>query len=766
MKKYILLLAFLICHITIAMGQAIGSWKIYPALQIASSNISTNDKIYSLCKGNLFSYVPSTTEVYVYDRINGLNDTQIQHMSYCKETQKLIIVYTNGNIDLVYPDEDVANLKQLKDKNYTNLNIRSIYISGKTAYICTNFGIVTLNTENETFENTYDLGLDVQCCVTDDEFIYLSSSSGMYRGDKSQNLLDINNWEFVSRNAFHSMAFFKGEMIGYNQSTGLFIIQPQFYTTALQSKPLSYFSCDGETMITGDHENTYVYHSTTEMEEIKQSNMFSYLTYHNGTYWASQGLDGLQPYKLENGQFTPETQPIQPNSPVRDYFCHMHYDGNRLLVAGGDLNYNSVIRDGTVMYYENGTWYNFEEKNVPEETNLQYTNVTSIAQDPDDPTHHYVSSARRGLYEFKDLQFVERYDYSNSALKSIFPESSNAINYVSCDALKYDSEGNLWMVNNQVDTILLVMKPDKTWSKLYFQELREAPNSTYIYFDAQGRLWLNSKRLEYGGIFCLDYNGTIDDTSDDTYVFRHNITNQDGVSYELSKNYYNCFAQDLNGQIWVGTSCGLFVIEDPDDFLHNENFTYTQIKIPRNDGTDYADYLFNGIDISAIAVDAANRKWIGTSSNGIYLVSEDGQETLQHFTVDNSPLISDQIQSIAIHPQTGEVMIGTFLGLMSYMSDASTPAAELDKNNVSVYPNPVRPEYNGLITVDGLTYNAEVKITTVTGQLVYSGHANGGLFTWNGCNQSGKRVASGVYNVISTNAEGKKAIVNRITFIH
>lgn len=261
----------------------------------------------------------------------------------------------------------------------------------------------------------------------------------------------------------------------------------------------------------------------------------------------------------------------------------------------------------------------------------------------------------------------------------------------------------------------------------------------------------------------LDFNSTVDDTSDDMHVFRQTIVNQDGVVYD--PDYYNCFVQDLNGQIWIGTSSGLFVIEDPEDFINNDDFTYTQIKISRNDGTDYADYLFNGIDVSAIAVDAANRKWIGTSSDGIYLVSEDGQETLQHFTTENSPLISDQIQSIAVNPQTGEIMIGTFLGLVSYMSDASTPAAELDKDNVRVYPNPVRPEYNGIITVNGLTHNAEVKITTVTGQLVYSGRANGGLFTWNGCNQNGKRVSSGIYNVISTNAEGKKAVVNRITFI-
>ena len=685
-------------------------------------------------------------------------------ISYCEETQKLIVIYENGNIDLVYANEEVSNLKQLKDKNYTNLIIHSISIYGKTAYICTNFGIVALNTENETFENTYDLKLDVQCCALDDNYFYISSSTGMYKGDRTLNLLDVNNWEFVSRNAFHALNFFKNELIGYNKSTGIFIINQQYFTTtALQLKSLPIFSCYDDIMIAANQESTYIFHSIDDIEEIAQTNSFNNLTYHKGTYWASQGMKGLQPYKLENGQFIATQQPIQPNSPIRDYFCNMHYDGNRLLVAGGDLNYNSIEREGTAMYYENNTWHNFSEENITSQTNLRYIDLTSIAQDPNDPTHHYVGSARQGLYEFKDLQFIKKYDYTNSVLRTILPDDSQPLNFVSCDALQYDANGNLWMVNNEVDTILVVLKADNTWTKLYFSELRGAPNSTYIYFDSKGRLWLNSKRLSSGGIFMLDFNSTVDDTSDDMHVFRQTIVNQDRVVYD--PDYYNCFVQDLNGQIWIGTSSGLFVIEDPEDFINNDDFTYTQIKISRNDGTDYADYLFNGIDVSAIAVDAANRKWIGTSSDGIYLVSEDGQETLQHFTTENSPLISDQIQSIAVNPQTGEIMIGTFLGLVSYMSDASTPAAELDKDNVRVYPNPVRPEYNGIITVNGLTHNAEVKITTVTGQLVYSGRANGGLFTWNGCNQNGKRVSSGVYNVISTNAEGEKAVVNRITFI-
>ena len=768
MKKYILWLIVFIGCTAISFGQAIGSWKAYPALQISTYNIPVGHKIYSLCNGNLFSYNTEDTEVYVFDRLNGLHDTKIQFIRYSSASQKLILVYENGNIDLIYPDNEVVNMKQLKDKNYPNLVINNVSVVNEKAYICTNFGIVVVNMDKEEFEATYDLKLNVHSCTADAHYIYLCcSENGFHIGNLKLNLLDKNNWKHISGNFFHELTFFKDELIGFNKTTGLFIVDQQHYTTtALTKGANSFFSCSEDVMLTGNSSSIYLFNNITDKQEVKQDNLFNYLVYSNDTYWASQGIKGLQPYVLSGKALSATQSAIQPTSPIRDYFCNMHYNGNRLLIAGGDLNYNGIDREGTVMYYENGTWYNFNEDGIIKQTNVKYTNTSSIAQDPSDPTHHYVSSAGHGLDEFKDFKFIKRYDYTNSPLQTILPDSPRPQDYVRCDALQYDTEGNLWMVNSEVDTILAILKNDNTWTKLYYEELKKAPNLPAMFFDDKGRLWVLSKRnsTNKAGVFVLDYHGTLEDTSDDIHIIRKDITNQYGVQYD--PYYFNSFAQDLNKQIWVGTNEGLFVIEDPDEFIQNDDFRFTQIKIARNDGTDYADYLLNGVNISSRSIDAANRKRRGTGADGVYLISEDGQKILQHFTTENSPLISDEIQSIAVNPQTGEVMIGTFLGLVSYMSDANTPAAELDKSNVRVYPNPVKPDYNGVIAVDGLTFNAEVKITTVTGQLVYSGHANGGLFTWDGRNQSGKRVSSGVYNIISTNAEGNKAIVNRVTFIH
>lgn len=765
MKRYVLWLAVCLCTI-LSFGQAVGSWKIYPALQIATDNVPAGDKIYSLCNGNLYSYNPETTEVYVYDRINGLHDTGIQFIRYCKAVQKLMVVYENGNIDLIYPDDEVVNLKHIKDMNYTNLVINNIDICGKTAYVCTNSGIIAVNLELEEFTATYNLELNVLACMEYNGFIYMSTNgNGWYKGDLTRNLLDKGNWEKVSDFTFDDIALLKDQLICWKKGTGILQIDKNtLATNTIEGGWFTFFNHNDDMLITGHAYRILILKSAEDKQDIPQANNFSCLTYHKGAYWASQGKDGLQPYKIEEEALVPAGSAIQPDSPIRDYFCNMHYDGNRLLVAGGNLNYNDIIREGTVMYYEDGKWHNFSEENITEQTHQRYIDVTCVAQDPQDPTHHFVSSSGQGLYEFKDLKYVRKFDCENSPLRTILPNSPNYKNYVRCSALNYDTDGNLWMINTEVDTLIRILKPDYTWARLYYPEISKSTTCNYfIKFDRKGRVWVPLLRMNPRGIFFLDYNGTLENTADDTHLLRTEIINQDGISY--TPNSFFCITEDREGQLWIGTDMGPFVISNPDDFT-NDDFTYTQIKIARNDGTDYADYLLNGVAVTAIAVDDANRKWIGTAQDGVYLVSADGQEMIQHFTTENSPLISDEIESMDFNSKTGEVMIGTIKGLVSYTSDAKEAENEMEKSNIRVYPNPVRPDYNGVITVDGLTDNAEIKITTVTGQLIYSGTSNGGRFTWNGRNQNGRRVSSGVYNVISSNQEGKKAVVSRITFIH
>ncbi len=480
-----------------------------------------------------------------------------------------------------------------------------------------------------------------------------------------------------------------------------------------------------------------------------------------GLYWHSDGLDGLRGYKKEsNGKYTLATGSIQPNSPVRDLFYRMQYVGDRLLVSGGINTPYSIYNPATAMYYEDDKWTNFEENTYKQEyPKLNHWNTTHLVQDPLDDTHHYASPYRTGLYEYRNGKFIGLYNSTNSPIQQI---NNYGLNYNSAVALQFDGEGNLWMANQQTDTIIRILTPEGKWHKLYYEDIKETPNVYDYLFTSSGVNFMVSYRMDNRGFFGFTTNGTLNTTADDQRKRRSDIINEDGTKYTPDRFY--CMTEDLNGQVWCGTNLGLFVIEDPTQFFNND-FTFLQIKIPRDDGSGLADYLLSGVDITCIAVDGANRKWIGTSNSGLYLVSADGQETIHHFQTENSPLISDNIQCLAIHPTTGLVMIGTDKGLCSYMSDATEAQEKLDFDNIKVYPNPVRPDYNGVVTIDGLTMDAEVKICSSTGQLINSGRSNGGRFTWNCRTKGGRRVSSGVYNVIANNSDGKKAIVTRIVII-
>ena len=454
---------------------------------------------------------------------------------------------------------------------------------------------------------------------------------------------------------------------------------------------------------------------------------------------------------------------ITPNSPVRNYPYYMNFARERLLITGGGHIANRLNRPGTIMTFENNTWNSFQEEGISEQTHQRYDDINCIVQDPQDNTHHFVASAGEGIYEFRDGKFINWYSMHNSPLESALPNNDSKHNYVRVNGLIYDKENNLWMVSCGVaKNPVQVLRKDGSWVSLHYPEAMERSNFGRTIFDKRGWLWATSSRTESGGVFCLNYNSTIEDTSDDQHKFISQFTNQDGTILEQSAVY--CIVEDKEGAIWIGTGKGPLVLNNPSRYF-NDNFYCTQIKIPRNDGSGLADFLLVNEAITAIAVDGANRKWIGTASNGIYLISADGMETIHHFTEENSPLLSNSIVSIAIHPRTGEVFIGTSKGLVSYQSDATEAENGFKESNVRAYPNPVRPDYNGVITVTGMVYDSDVKIVDTAGHLIYQGTSLGGQFTWDGRNKQGRRVATGIYMVLAADSEGKEGIVTKIAFI-
>lgn len=763
-----LILFFLMSFVLVQAYPQNNRWTIYAAYHDASKCVSVGSKIYVLSDGGLYSYDYEDMDVVTYDKSGVLSDNGIFDISYCSEEKTLVIVYNNGNIDLLYDDGRVYNMTDFKNKTAGDKTINDIYINGKNMYMSTNYGLLIVDIAERIFSKTYTLDYGINSVAVDGNFIYAATDNGVYKGNTADNLQDKSKWSVITKNAIDEFIDFNGKLYSLTSSGVFSIDKSTFAMTNISKFSAKYWSICNDMLLLSDASSLYSVGTDGKMTLLDGKGIRT-ADYAGNTYWCACGTDGLKGMSLKDGKFTENVSSVIPDSPMRNYsyFLRMTPE-NRLLVAGGSFNYNGQSFPGTLMKYENQSWTCFDEETpIATVGKSLYVNVTDIAQDPNDSEHHFAGSASDGIFEFKDYKMVNHYDYRNSPLQSILPSSSRPNAYVWITGLEYDKDGNLWMLNNQTDTIVRILKNDGKWAALYYSEIKDIPTLDQVLFDNRGWAWINCRRttnnpVNYAGVFCVDIKGTLENTADDSRKFITRFSNQDGVAY--SPDLFNCIAEDLDGNIWFGTDKGPFVTYSPEDVFDN-GFYFTQVKIPRNDGTNLADYLLSDVNITCITIDGGNRKWMGTSGNGVYLLSSDGIEMIEHFTTENSPLISDNIESIAIDGSTGEVFFGTDAGLVSYLGTATDPAGSLSDDNIKVYPNPVRPEYTGRISITGLMRDTDVKIVSASGYLVNSGTSVGGEYTWDGKNKGGKRVASGVYYVLAADAEGNSGAVAKILVI-
>ena len=448
---------------------------------------------------------------------------------------------------------------------------------------------------------------------------------------------------------------------------------------------------------------------------------------------------------------------LKPDGPKYNYFGFMRFYNGKLFTCNGDYDHSSGIQ-----ILKDNQWDIYQNEGISDVTGVSYQGAFCFDIDPSDENHIFTGS-RNGLYEFRNGEFVKYYDNSNSPIE---PFNGTDLNFQLVTGTKFDTEGNLWIMNSSAPTTALVKYNNGTFTKLSHSELmklntgnvfknRSNAELSKMIIDSRGLMWFVNNNWAMPAVYQYNFDN-------DAIIAYENIVNQDGTRLNIQEGI-RCVAEDLEHNIWVGTSVGPVMLESSE--IENGGNTFTQVKVPRNDGTNYADYLLANIDISSIAIDGANRKWIGTFTNGVYLISADNMTQVQHFTTDNSPLLSNTIKSIAINPTTGEVFFGTDNGLCSYVSDATETNTEMTTDNVWAYPNPVEPGYTGLITITGLSLNADIKILTANGAIVNEGHSNGGTYVWDGCDQKGRRVASGIYMVATATSKGEKGTVCKIAIV-
>lgn len=663
-KKILILLSFLLLQVTSYRAiAAIGDWKAYMAYSEVQEIEQAGNLIFVQASNNLYVYNQNDQSIQTFSKMDYLSDCGIQHIAYNKAAKRLLIFYSNANMDLMnISNYDVQNLSDYYSASTTGeKTVNDIYMYGKYAYMSNGFGIIKVNVADGEISDTYNLGFNVNWCEIKDNHIYAySKTNGQYRALLTSNLLDKNNWSKV----------------------GGYVAKKQEDKSALKQ-------------IVGT---------------------------------------------------------LQPGGPKYNNFYCMRFVNNLLYTCGGLWGHLiDAGRPGTIQLLDKGNWTIYDDS-IAAKTGIKYVDVNSVDVDPLDPNHVF-AGAKSGLYEFQNSKFIKHYNSENSLITSF---NNTSKNYQLITSVKFDTDGNLWMLNSQSPSnqSLIEYTKDGKWVSHHKPELYNLGSLECLMQDSRGLLWFVNNHHELPSIYCYQ-------ASTDQLNKYSSFVNEDGAT--LSPVFVRYVTEDKNQDIWIGTNIGPLLLYKKD--ITSDTPIFTQVKVPRNDGTNYADYLLSGVDISCIAIDGSNRKWFGTNGNGIYVISNDCLTQIYHFTTNNSNLLSNNIEAIAINEQTGEVFAGTDKGLCSYMSDASSPNNEMTKDNVWAYPNPVKPDYTGLITITGLSFDADIKIVTTNGILVNQGRSNGGTYTWNGKDQKGQKVASGIYMVETATSDGSKGTVCKIAIV-
>jgi len=775
MKRICYLFLFISLVCPFSHSQTIGDWQAFLSYYNTVKVAETNNYVFAVAQGaktsasdteqnggSLFRYNKEDNSIKLFSRQDGLTDQQITHISFNNTTNTLLIIYKDGNMDLL-TDNNFFNIPYLYDSSIKDKTINDIYFYNEYAYLSGNFGIMVLNLKKKEIADTYQIKKVVTSTCIKDNYLYAATESGVYRGLLTSNLLDINNWQSFSvsiNGSIEQLAIFKNQLCFKLKNGGTYYQdENENIHTIVEGSNINKMKIVNNKLISFSSSTAYISSSLSDKDivNIGTINDISSLNDEN-TFWIAAGDQSIKGIKKNLNQYTVFfSDTIAANSgPKRNLCEYMTVNNQRLFVAGGGRDANRYDNYGTFMIHNNESWTNYNEDEIKQKAGIKFSDVMSIAIDPKDNNHYYVSTWGEGVFEFKDDSFVQLYNSNNSPLESAI---ANSPNFIRIEGLCFDKDNNLWMTNSEVSNALKVLKEDGTWASLTYNDLNKVNSIDKILITKKNIKWINILR-NTPGIFILNDNGTIDDTSDDTYkTYRTLISSSDNKN--MNTNGFYCLTEDKNGAIYIGTGNGLAICTNPNSVPASENLIITRPTREAADGT--LSYFLDGEQINTIAVDGGNRKWIGTQNSGIFLINEDASETIKNFTTSNSPILSNTVISIAIDPISGRVYVGTDKGITSYLSDATE--GKENYSNVYAYPNPVRPEDIDQVTIAGLMENSNVKITDLNGNLIYQGKSVGGQLTWNCHNRSGNRVATGIYLVLAATQDSKESVVTKIMIV-
>jgi hypothetical protein len=766
MKKS--LVVFLFCLLAVVSVAQVNfeGWRVHLPYFRNASITSVGTKVYCGSNSGLFSYDTDDGSIERISRINGLSDVEVKIVKHNVAKNVSVVIYNNSNIDII--DERTHSIYNVPDILMKTIigskAINHLCFFENKVYLACSFGIVVLDLDKRQIIDSYqNLGvggsqLEFLAISIFNNQIIASSLNGIYSAPlNSPNLNDFNFWRVIksSTKSGNSLvyknilyALVDDALQTYDGITWqLYAPTNGLKITALQlsayesSAAVMYIICP-EKIIVESGNNTPQSLIHTYRSDAAVNNK-GYLSMVDETYGLT--IDNKQTQQLDY---------IIPNGPVSKTFGRMLYENEKLWVAGGSVNdrWDPLMYNGSKFYqYQNNSWFNFTEENTPGVIGM--SDFIDIKKNPYG-NEIYLTSYGSGVIEMFNNVFVKKYDETNSTLQRLSVVDPNFKPLLS-GGMDFDNNGNLWVSNFGANKPLSV-KTKSGWYAFNIGNIAGGNELGWVTCDDYNNKWVLS--LKDKGILVYNDNGSPANANDDKFKM---LTKEVGQG-ALPSNTVLCASKDLRGEMWIGTSQGLTILSNPGQIFNTDDENFDARPIVIKVGSNYEIFLGKE-QINCIKVDPSNRKWIGTP-NGVWLVSDDGYKVIKNFTTVNSPLLSNNVMEIGIDEHTGEVFFGTEKGIISYMGDASEGSKDFGK--VEIYPNPVRPEFTGSIAIRGLVDKATVKITDISGNLVYETTANGGFASWDGKSFNGKRVGTGVYVIFSASKDGEQTFAGKLLFIN
>ncbi|WP_310378764.1 T9SS type A sorting domain-containing protein [Flavobacterium sp.] len=767
MKKQVFYIGFLL-FIQIAFAQNNLLWQGYFSYNEIKDLSQSETSVFAAAENALFTINTNTNLLKTTNTIDGLSGQTITSLYYSKTFNKTIVGYENGLMIVINEaDGSMLNIVDIINKQLPS-SIKRVnhFMEYKgIVYVSCDFGIVQFNLATMLFGDTYFIGtngaeLRVAQTAVFNGFIYAATVDGIRRADSTnKNLIDFNQWSQVIAGSWSSIETFDTALFAINSAGYI-----HKYNEASNSFP-GYLALSQATMdmratanylIITTPNSVFVYNKQMALirqinnSQIPETNIrFTCATEISETLYLGTSENGIYSTEITNGVTFENTT---PNGPSRNKIFALQATSTVLwtVYGGYSVNYNpysytpsnQLNTYGISKYSETG-WLN-----LPYEKVLGAKAISRIIVNPNNESEVYASSFFSGLLKIEEDVPTFLYNQTNSGLETLTFAGPNYFD-VRINGTAFDKSGNLWVTNSRIKNGLKVLKPGNQWQSFSLENiLVKAEDNSFgrIAIDKNGTKWLSTYR---DGVIGFNESsnkfkkiGTGDDTGNLPFIDVRAV------------------AVDNRNQLWIGTTKGLRVLPNVGSFLTDDQLKTNPIIILED---DLAQELLYEQFITDIVVDGANNKWIGTADSGIFFVSPNGQETKYHFTTTNSPLPSNEINDIDINSTTGEVFIATQKGLVSFKGTATK--ANDDLSNVYVYPNPVRPEYNGTVKIAGLLNKATIKITDIEGNLVHETTSEGGTIEWDTSAFGKYKVASGVYMIFISAEDGIETKVKKVMII-